>query len=103
MNETLKNLIWQKLEEVLDPELQISIVDLGLIYEILEEKPGRIKIKMTLTAIGCPLFSLIEDEIKRKLLEIDKIREVNIELTFDPPWTPERLSEKAKIKLGFFK
>ena len=96
-----KDLILKKLEEVLDPEIKISVVDLGLIYEILEEKEGVVKIKMTLTAIGCPLFSLIEDEIKKKVLEVEGVKEVKVQLTFDPPWTPERLSEKAKAKLGF--
>lgn len=96
-----KNLILKKLEEVLDPELQISIVDLGLIYEILEEKPGLIKIKITLTTMGCPLFPVIEHEIRKKLSEIKGVKEVEVELTFDPPWSPERLSEKARAKLGF--
>lgn len=103
MAKNLKNLIFKKLAKVLDPELQIPITDLGLIYDILEEKAGKIKIKMTLTTISCPLFSLLEEEIRRKLLEIDEIKEVKVELTFDPPWTPEKFSEEAKIKLGFFK
>jgi metal-sulfur cluster biosynthetic enzyme len=95
MKEERKKLILKKLEEVLDPELQISIVDLGLVYDIFE-KDGKVKIKMTLTTIGCPLFGLIENEVKKKLKEIKDIKEVQVELTFDPPWTPDRLSEKAK-------
>ncbi len=100
MKEERKKLILKKLEEVLDPELQISIVDLGLIYDILGEN-GKIKIKMTLTTIGCPLFELIEEKIKGKLKELEGVKEVEVELTFDPPWTPDRLSEKAKAQLWF--
>jgi len=95
-----KQLILKKLEEVLDPELQISIVDLGLIYDV-SEKDGMVNIKMTLTTIGCPLFEVIEKEIKEKVKQIEGIKEVKVELTFDPPWSPDRLSEKAKSQLWF--
>lgn len=101
MNKKLEEKILKKLEEVLDPEISISIVDLGLIYSIEEKKKGEIQIKMTLTTIGCPLFNIIEDEVKRKVLEIEGVKKVEVELTFDPPWSPERMSEKAKAKLGF--
>lgn len=103
MDKKIKNLIWKKLEEVLDPEIRISVVDLGLIYEVLEENPGSIEIRMTLTTIGCPFFSLIEEEIKKKVLEIESIKKVKIELTFEPPWSPEKLSEKAKAQLSFLR
>ncbi len=88
------------LENVMDPELNISVVDLGLIYEIKVEKE-HVYIKMTLTTIGCPLFNIIEQEIKNKLSELNINQEnVKIELTFDPPWTMEKMSEKAKAMLG---
>ncbi len=90
-----------KLAEVLDPELNISIVDLGLIYKVSLAKDGTAKITMTLTTIGCPLFSLIEEEAKIKLKELglnqDKIQ---FELVFDPPWSMEKMSERAKAMLG---
>jgi metal-sulfur cluster biosynthetic enzyme len=100
MKEEGKKLILKKLEEVLDPELGISIVDLGLIYDLSEEN-GKVKIKMTLTTIGCPLFGFFEKEIKEKVKEVKGVKEVEVELTFDPPWSPERISEKAKSKLWF--
>ncbi len=90
--------IKEKLYEVIDPELNISIVDLGLVYEI-KIKKGIPHIKMTLTTIGCPLFSVIEKEVKEKIKELG-YKDVNIELTFDPPWTMDMLSEKAKAILG---
>jgi metal-sulfur cluster biosynthetic enzyme len=95
-----KKTIKNKLKQVLDPELGISIVDLGLIYEIKIEKE-KVKIVMTLTTIGCPLFSLIEEEIKNRLKELGlKEEEIKLELTFDPPWTIERMSKEARAMLG---
>lgn len=95
-----KKTIKNKLKQVLDPELGISIVDLGLIYEIKIEKE-KVKIVMTLTTIGCPLFSLIEEEVKNRLKELGlKEEEIKLELTFDPPWTIERMSKEARAMLG---
>jgi len=95
-----KNSVKKQLAQVLDPELGISIVDLGLIYKI-EIKKNKVKIVMTLTTIGCPLFSLIEQEIKNKLIELGlKEDDIDLELTFEPPWSVERMSKKAKAMLG---
>ncbi|GIW64546.1 MAG: hypothetical protein KatS3mg092_0479 [Patescibacteria group bacterium] len=95
-----KEQILKKLEEVLDPELNISIVDLGLVYDIKINKKN-IKIVMTLTTIGCPLISLIEKEIKSKLEELGfEEKNIEIELTFDPPWSIDKMTEKAKAILG---
>jgi metal-sulfur cluster biosynthetic enzyme len=95
-----KKIILSKLTEVMDPELNISIVDLGLIYDIKIIK-NKVKIIMTLTTIGCPLFSLIETQMKDKMKEL-KIEDKNVtlELTFDPPWSMEKMSKKAKAMLG---
>ncbi|MBI4226356.1 metal-sulfur cluster assembly factor [Candidatus Roizmanbacteria bacterium] len=95
------NAIKDKLAEVLDPELNISIVDLGLIYKVDLQKSGRTKITMTLTTIGCPLFSLIQQEAKSKLKELGLSDEtIEFELTFDPPWSMDKISERAKAMLG---
>lgn len=89
------------LQDVLDPELNISIVDLGLIYSIKIDKKNKVKISMTLTTIGCPLFSLIEQEVKNKLHMLGlKEKDIELELTFDPPWSMDRMSERAKAMLG---
>lgn len=90
-----------KLSEVMDPELNISIVDLGLVYKI-DLKPSKaVKITMTLTTIGCPLFSLIEQEIKSKLKELGYLeKNITFVLTFDPPWSMDKMSERAKAMLG---
>ncbi len=84
-----------------DPEIGVSIWDLGLIYDIaIDQKLKLITIKMTLTTIGCPLFSLIADPIKQEVSKLPGVKDVNVELTFDPPWTSARMSEEAKLQLG---
>ncbi len=89
------------LSDVLDPELNISIVDLGLVYGVKIQKNGAVEIKMTLTTIGCPLFNLIEQEVKSKLSQSGLSEEkVTIELVFEPPWSMEMLSPRAKAMLG---
>jgi len=96
-----KELIQTTLEDVLDPELNISIVDLGLVYEISVSEEKKVSIRMTLTTIGCPLFSLIETEIRNKLQTLGvKDNDITIDLVFDPPWSMEKMSERAKAMLG---
>ena len=95
----MKGKILEKLQKVLDPELNIPITDLGLIYDV-KEKDGLVEIKMTLTSLGCPLFGLIEKEIKDKLLGIKGVKEVNIELVFEPVWSPGMMTLEARARLG---
>lgn len=101
MKFTQKQLL-DKLKLVLDPELGISIVDLGLIYGVKQIGKDKIEVLMTLTSMGCPLFDLMEKPIKEKLGKLKGIKKVAVNLTFDPPWDTDRMSEEAKIKLGFF-
>lgn len=91
----------EQLEQVLDPELNISIIDLGLVYEVTIKTDTTVFIKMTLTTLGCPLFETIEQDVKSTLKEIGIPNEkVKLELTFDPPWSMERMSERGKAILG---
>ncbi len=95
-----QKLIQTKLSEVMDPELNISIVDLGLVYNT-KLNNNKVKIIMTLTTIGCPLFSLIETQVKDKIKELGvKDEDISLELTFEPPWSMEKMSKKAKAMLG---
>ena len=96
-----KKLVMDKLKEVPDPELGISVVDLGLIYGVEIAKNKTVTVNMTLTTVGCPLFSLIAEPIKEKVGKLEGVKEVLVNLSFDPPWTPEMMSETAKIHLGF--
>ncbi|OGG23754.1 aromatic ring hydroxylase [Candidatus Gottesmanbacteria bacterium RIFCSPLOWO2_01_FULL_43_11b] len=88
------------LKNIPDPEIGVSLWDLGLIYNI-EIKEGIVEILMTLTTIGCPLIHLIADPIKKEVGKLKGVKEVNVELTFEPPWSTEKLSDEAKLQLGF--
>jgi metal-sulfur cluster biosynthetic enzyme len=90
-----------QLKKVKDPELGVSLVDLGLIYETSLSKEGIAHIKMTLTTMGCPLFPVIEKDIENHLMEIPEVNEVKIELTFNPPWDPSKITDEAKAHLGW--
>lgn len=99
-----KEAILGRLARVMDPELGINIVDLGLIYGIevrkkQPKKPQKIFIRMTFTTPACPMMNLMLEQVRQ---ELDKVPDADIELTvvFDTPWTPDRLSRKARIKLG---
>lgn len=94
--------IRQQLETVYDPELKpANIIDLGLVYEIITKEDGTAKIVMTLTAPGCPVAGDIMEEVQRKIAGVPGIKEALVELTFDPPWTKDMMSEEAKLELGF--
>lgn len=96
----LEATVREQLKKVLDPELGVSILDLGLIYEVVITPEGVCAITMTLTTIGCPLFAQIQKEIEDRVLEIPEINDVKIELVFDPPWSVDKMTEEAKIQLG---
>ena len=88
------------LRQVEDPELGMDIVELGLFYDAEIEGP-KVKITYTLTSMGCPVGPMIQEDIARVVREVPGVEDVEAELTFDPPWTPERMSEDAKFILGF--
>ncbi|BAA29384.1 metal-sulfur cluster assembly factor [Pyrococcus horikoshii] len=92
--------ILEKLKEVIDPEVGVDVVNLGLIYELKVNPDNTVYIKMTMTTPGCPLTLWILRAVEEKVLEIPGVKDVEVELTFDPPWTPDRMSEEAKRKLG---
>jgi metal-sulfur cluster biosynthetic enzyme len=95
-----KNDIIKILKTIPDPELNISVWDLGLIYNVKVGKKGDVVIVMTLTSQGCPLFSMMEEPIKRKVKKLKGVKSVTIHLTFDPPWDTEKMSKKGKEELG---
>ena len=91
--------VYERLKKVMDPELHINIVDLGLIYDVKTEN-GNVNILMTLTFPGCPLGAVIHQEINDKLSSIPGVKKLNIKITFDPPWDFSKVSEEAKDELG---
>jgi metal-sulfur cluster biosynthetic enzyme len=98
-------MIWQQLKTVRDPEIPVNIVDLGLIYEAesrdVDGGGKSIAVRMTLTAPGCAMSDVIKAEVERKLAGLPEVREVKVDVVFDPPWDKSRMSEAAKLQLGF--
>ncbi|BBW97145.1 metal-sulfur cluster assembly factor [Geobacillus icigianus] len=97
----IRELAIHQLKTVIDPELGINVVDLGLIYR-LQIQDGQIDVLMTLTTPGCPLHDSIAGGVKRALEQIDGIHDVRVQVTWNPPWTPKRMSEEALRQLGYF-
>ncbi len=101
MSAKLKEKILEALKDVYDPEIPINIVDLGLVYDIDVSGDGRVTIKMTLTSPVCPIAYFITDMVRETILsKIPEIKDVDVQLVFDPPWTPERMSPIARKLLG---
>ena len=90
----------EALHGVEDPELGMDIVDLGLVYEVEVEGP-KVKVTYSLTSMGCPAGPLIAGDMDRVAREVPGVEDVDLELTFDPPWTPDKMSDDAKFILGF--
>lgn len=87
----------EALKVVIDPELGLNVVDLGLIYGVeIDEPEGRVHVKMTLTTPGCPLYATLNEQVNSAVKPLPGVRSVETELVWDPPWTPEMMSEEAK-------
>ena len=95
-----KDEVIEALRQVEDPELGMDIVDLGLLYDV-EVEGSKVTVTHSLTSIGCPAGPMIQEDIDRVTREVPGVDDVQIELTWDPPWTPERMSDDAKFILGF--
>lgn len=90
------------LKNVIDPELGVNIVDLGLVYEVLvDENQGNVVVNMTLTTPGCPLSGYMDDEIHTELNQLPKVRDVQVNIIWEPPWDPEMMSDDGKRMLGW--
>jgi metal-sulfur cluster biosynthetic enzyme len=101
-NMVTKKTIEKILDAIPDPELGISIVQLGLVYDIAIDKAKHtVTVRITLTSMGCPLFEQIEQPIREKIMKLDGVKDVYVELTFEPPWSVERMTDDAKQQLGF--
>jgi metal-sulfur cluster biosynthetic enzyme len=94
--------VLEALKSVIDPELGINIVDLGLVYEVAVGESGDVDIQYTLTTMGCPIGPLIEDQMRAFLAPVPGIGEVRPEMVLRPAWSPEMMSEEAKAALGMF-
>lgn len=91
--------IVKALKECYDPEIPVNVWDLGLIYDVSVDGE-KVHVKMTLTAPGCPMHTFISQEVKEKLQSISGVREATVEVVWDPPWSPDKMSPQAKVQLG---
>lgn len=97
----MRDLIIEKLSTVYDPEIPVNIWDLGLIYDIEFPKPSEVLVHMTLTAPGCPIADEIVQQVHDVVMEVEGVESVTVNLVFEPMWTPERMSDVAKLELGY--
>lgn len=99
--ETLRESIIDAIKEIYDPEIPINIYELGLIYEVEVSPFSNVYVRMTLTSPNCPVAGSLPGEVELAVKAVDGVQEVDLELTFDPPWDQEMMSEEAKLELGF--
>lgn len=102
----LEKLVWEQLKSCYDPEIPVNIVELGLVYLChvakIEEKKYKVDIHFTLTAPGCGMWEILKGDIQNKVEALPGVMEVNVEVVFDPPWDPGKMSEAAQLELGLF-
>ncbi|MGR3763526.1 metal-sulfur cluster assembly factor [Rossellomorea sp. NS-SX7] len=100
MDQDLKDNLMGALEQVVDPELGIDIVNLGLVYDVELDEEGKATVTMTLTSMGCPLAGTIVDQVKAALSDIPEVKETEVDIVWNPPWSKDKMSRYAKIALG---
>jgi FeS assembly SUF system protein len=94
--------IIEGLRDVYDPEIPVNIYDLGLVYNVDVDENNKASIIMTLTSPGCPVADMLVEDVRQAGLAVENVSEVDVELTFDPPWDKSMMSEEARLELGFF-
>ena len=95
----IKDKIIEEIKKIYDPELPVNIYDLGLIYDV-QVNQKKAKIKMTLTTPNCPVAESLPMEVEEKVKSLDEVKSAEVEMTFDPPWSKDLMSEEAKLELG---
>ena len=93
--------IVNELKQVYDPEIPVDVYELGLIYDVFINETNEVKILMTLTSPNCPVAESLPKEVEDKVKSIDQVKDAEVEITFDPPWTKDLMSDEAKLELGF--
>ena len=99
--EKLSDQIIRALDEIYDPEIPVSIYELGLIYDVRINKEKEVKIIMTLTSPSCPVAESLPEEVRLEVEKISGVKSAKVEITFEPPWNKSMMSEEAKLELGF--
>lgn len=100
--DALKAEVVAAISECYDPEIPVNIYELGLIYDVEVSDGGRVGLVMTLTSPHCPVAEILPEQVRTRVEQVDGVDEVELELTWEPPWNPEMMSEAAKLELGFF-
>ena len=88
------------LRTVYDPEIPVNIYEIGLIYGVEVSRSGDVQIRMTLTSPACPVAETLPEEVKSRVEAVDGVRKADVEVVWDPPWTPDKMSEAARLELG---
>ena len=99
--EDLGEKIVKELKSIFDPEIPVDIYELGLIYDVFVNEDNEVKILMTLTTPNCPVAETLPQEVEEKIKSLDDVKTAEVEITFDPQWTKDLMSEEAKLELGF--
>ena len=93
--------IVNELKQVYDPEIPVDVYELGLIYDVFINEANEVKILMTLTSPNCPVAESLPKEVEDKVKSLDEVKDAEVEITFDPPWTKDLMSDEARLELGF--
>lgn len=99
--EEIGDKIVEVLKSIYDPEIPVDIYELGLIYDVFVNENDEVKILMTLTSPNCPVAETLPVEVEEKVKTLEEVKDANVEITFDPMWTQDMMSEEAKLELGF--
>ena len=97
----IKNKVIEQIKKIYDPEIPVNIYELGLIYKVEVDDKNKVNVDMTLTSPNCPAAESIPADVKNRVEMIKEINEVDVEITFDPPYSSDLMSEEAKLELGF--
>jgi FeS assembly SUF system protein len=93
--------VMDALRECYDPEIPVNIVDLGLVYDLtIDNEAGKVNVMMTLTSMGCPMAGEVVSEVEMRVGQVTNVTNCTVDMTFDPPWSPERMTEDARWELG---
>jgi FeS assembly SUF system protein len=98
----LQDKIVERIRTCYDPEIPVNIYDLGLIYDVKVDRTGEVAVKMTLTAPGCPAAGTLPGEVEDKITVLPGVKNVKVDVVWEPPWDKSMMSEAAKLQLGFF-
>ena len=96
----IKNKVIEEIKKIYDPEIPVNIYELGLIYKIEVDEKNKVNLDMTLTSPNCPVAESLPNQVKESIMEVQGVSDVNLNIVWEPPWSPEKMSEAAKLELN---